>query len=165
MKKDMGNTLSLANTLRDLLAFIYQCRRPWWPKGRRAGRLGRSWNYYLDSIISLDTKLDTKFRDFIHKKLLSHTWARGKCIKSSHFDRNTIRSRRRTRRICISLATLSSLPLYLSKRKAVIEKWLEIGYCVTDCWFPKDIAGSSKGRTSLSESENFGSIPSPAAER
>ena len=25
------------------------------------------------------------------------------------------------------------------------------------------IAGSSKGRTSLSESENFGSIPSPAA--
>ncbi len=26
-----------------------------------------------------------------------------------------------------------------------------------------NIAGSSKGRTSLSESENFGSIPSPAA--
>lgn len=27
------------------------------------------------------------------------------------------------------------------------------------------IAGSSKGRTSLSESENFGSIPSPATNR
>lgn len=27
------------------------------------------------------------------------------------------------------------------------------------------IAGSSKGRTSLSESENFGSIPSPAASK
>ena len=30
-------------------------------------------------------------------------------------------------------------------------------------WTIEYIAGSSKGRTSLSESENFGSIPSPAA--
>jgi hypothetical protein len=33
------------------------------------------------------------------------------------------------------------------------------------CYILYSIAGSSKGRTSLSESENFGSIPSPAARK
>ena len=41
-----------------------------------------------------------------------------------------------------------------------LEHSLFLGYFMRTIEY---IAGSSKGRTSLSESENFGSIPSPAA--